>query len=481
MTNKSESEYNENISKHTNVEYESALLSLILRSNELSGKIIPFLMEEDFSVFEYRELFKIFRVLFENNQSINDDRILDLAKRNKKNIIDATLLSYLYTVNSYSANIQIYLEELIRLTSLRKIERKIKEVSNKMNVNPKISESELINEIQQLILDIDRSQVSSDFLTAKDVSDKYLSDLEARKDANINEFSGIPTGFKEIDNTTQGLHGGELIILAARPGIGKTAFALNIATNIAQHKGKRVAFFSWEMTPIQLMGRIYSSLTEIEANKFKKPQMLTDNEFIKINAVKMKKIDKLNLYMDDSYNTDLNNLIWKCRRLHKVNPLSLIIIDYLQLVESSGNKFRSENDRQKEVSKISRALKTLSLELNIPILALSQLSREVEKREDKRPMLSDLRESGAIEQDADIVMFIYRESYYNNKKKNSEEKQNHYIQEGYADIGTPTNIIIAKHRNGSTGSYNLRFFMTYGKFTDIDYSSYKDFSENEYE
>lgn len=448
-----------NTSRHINSRYEESLLGLILTDNKNAPKIVPYLLEEDFAILENQRLFSVFKELFENNISINEENIFTVAK--KRNFVQITplYLSKLYHTAGFSSNIQTYLEELVKLTKLRLIESRLALVQRRLDVEKAINEKDVISDLQNLLLDIDRSQVSADFLTAKEVSDEYFKDLENRHSRDLNELNGLATGYDNLDQITQGLHGGELIIIAARPAMGKTAFALNIASNVAKRKNRRAVFFTLEMSSNQLMGRIYSLNTNVTLQKLKQPQTITDNEFLLINSLKQDVIDKMNLFIDESVNNELNTLLWKCRRLHKVSPIDLIVIDYLQLISSDSN--RRNESRQNEIAKISRSLKTLALELNVPIIALSQLSREVEKREDKRPIMSDLRESGNIEQDADIVMFLYRENYY--KKQVSQE-----TKDLFGDIGEKIDIIIAKHRNGPTGIFPLWFKMSCGRFINFE-------------
>ncbi len=444
---------------HSNVEFEKSLLGIVLADNSKASEVIPYLMAEDFSLIETRKLFEIFRELYESNKVINPDSILILAKqKHYSNDINNVFLTDIYNHGGFSENIQTYIEELARNTKLRAIQRTVTLVQNKLNSNTAISDSEIVQDMQNMLLNLDRNQVTMDFVTASKASEEYYHDLSLRWNRDPNEMTGIPTGYKIFDDLTQGLQKNHLIILAARPAMGKTAFALNIATNIAQ-RGKRVVFFSLEMSATQLMGRIYSCVSGIDSAKLARPQSLSEDEMMKINAVKEKRIDPMNLFIDYSASSDLNTLLWKCRRLNKVNPIDLIVIDYLQLI-NLGEK--AGDNRQVEVSKISRALKTLALELQVPIIALSQLSREVEKRENKKPILSDLRESGGIEQDADMVMFLYRASYYRNKRETEK------LENEYGGIGDATDVIIAKNRYGRTTQFKLWFDMNISKFSNID-------------
>ena len=264
-----------------------------------------------------------------------------------------------------------------------------------------------------------------------------------KNDGNV---TGIPTGFLDLDYKTAGLQPSDLILIAARPAMGKTAFVLNIAQHVAFHQNKTVAIFSLEMSKEQLVNRMFSLESNVDAQHLRTGQ-LNDEEWEKlIESAGI--IGRSNLFIDDTPGITIAELRTKCRKLSLENNLSMIIIDYLQLMSGSG---RSES-RQQEISEISRSLKGLARELNVPVLALSQLSRAVEQRPDKRPMMSDLRESGAIEQDADIIMFIYRDDYYNH---DTDRK----------DIAE---IIIAKQRSGAIGTVELAWLPKYTKFANLE-------------
>ncbi|WP_029609046.1 replicative DNA helicase [Mycoplasma simbae] len=465
----SNSEHTLRNSIHINSAYEQNVLGVVLSNNEYADSVLPYLLEEDFAIIEHKRLFVVISYLYNNNISINNQQILNLAAKTNEKLVTPALLSDIYANSGLPANIQIYLEELIRLTRLRALEAKVNELQVRLSkLDKSLQPDDIVQDIQKLLIDIDRAKNGEDFLTAKSVSDEYAADLYTLRSMDMDSISGTPTGYDDLDRITQGMHGAEMIILAARPGIGKTALALNIAVNVSQQNKKnsnrkrRVAFFSLEMPPKQLMGRIYSMVASVDQFKLKKPQLLTDEDVAKINAIKHNKIDKLNLFIDNTYENELQTLLWKCRRLHKVEPLDLIVVDYMQLIHS--DKKGGSDNRQMEITRISRSLKTLALELNVPIIVLSQLNRQTELREDKRPNLSDLRESGSIENDADMVIFLYRENYYNSKNKNINTGD----FEG-KDLGEPIELIIAKHRGGQTGKIDLRFVPHLAKFTNINF------------
>ncbi|MGG5832112.1 replicative DNA helicase, partial [Bacillus pumilus] len=261
------------------------------------------------------------------------------------------------------------------------------------------------------------------------------------------DITGIPTGFSELDRMTAGFQRNDLIIVAARPSVGKTAFALNIAQNVATKTDESVAIFSLEMGAEQLVMRMLCAEGNINAQNLRTGN-LTEEDWGKLTMA-MGSLSNSGIFIDDTPGIRVSEIRSKCRRLKQENGLGMILIDYLQLIQGSG---RSSDNRQQEVSEISRALKSLARELEVPVIALSQLSRGVEQRQDKRPMMSDIRESGSIEQDADIVAFLYRDDYYD------KESENKNIIE----------IIIAKQRNGPVGTVSLAFVKEYNKFVNLE-------------
>lgn len=299
--------------------------------------------------------------------------------------------------------------------------------------------NEILDSSEKRILNIVKNRKSSEFRTIKDVLIKTEKDLE-RLSESKGEITGLATGWYDFDRITTGLHENEFIIIAARPAMGKTAFALNLATHIAMEQDKAVALFNLEMSAEQLAMRILSSIGQLEGFKLRTGNLM-NNDWKRINEA-VSQLSGTNMVMDDTPGITIGEIRAKCRRLASSEKgLAIVIIDYLQLI--SGGKNYGAN-RQQEVSDISRSLKTLAMELNVPVIALSQLSRSVEGREDKRPLMSDLRESGSIEQDADIVAFLYRDDYYN---KEARTEDNNSISE----------LIIGKHRNGPTATIELLF------------------------
>lgn len=301
--------------------------------------------------------------------------------------------------------------------------------------------ADILDQVEQKIVKIIRNRRSSEFRTIQEVLGEVQKNLEKLSETK-GEVTGIPTGFYELDKLTSGFHENQLIILAARPAMGKTAFALNLATNVAVNTDKTVAIFSLEMGAEQLANRIISSLGQIEGSKLSSGNLL-NNDWKRITEARSQ-LATAKLYISDDAGVTVGDIKSKCRRLATSEEgLDLVIIDHLQLLTMGGNY---GNNRQAEITDISRSLKKMAMELNIPVIALAQLSRGVESREDKRPKMSDLRESGSIEQDADIVALLYRDDYYQ-IPKDSNESPDPSLSE----------LIIGKHRNGPTGKIDLLF------------------------
>ena len=319
--------------------------------------------------------------------------------------------------------------------------RRLIEASNEIS-NASYTASGSVNEVldaaESKIFNVVQKRKTSEFRDIQDVVFKAQSDLEKLSE-NKSEITGLATGFYEFDKITSGLHENELIILAARPGMGKTAFALNIATNVAKNTKKAVAIFNFEMSGEQLVNRMFSSIGQINFSKFRNGNF--DNEDWKKLSESVSILANTNIKIDDTAGSTISDIRSKCRRLASTEEgLALVVIDYLQLILGSE---KNANNRQQEVSEISRGLKMMAMELHVPVIALAQLSRAVEGRPDKRPMMSDLRESGSIEQDADMVGFLYRDDYYNKEAMNNDVSISEFI--------------IGKNRSGPTRTIEFIF------------------------
>ena len=305
---------------------------------------------------------------------------------------------------------------------------------------------DVMDQAEKKIFDIMKNRNQKGYISIKDVLVDTFVQIEKLYNQKGN-ITGVPTGFIGLDSKISGLNKSDLILIAARPAMGKSAFAINIATNAAVHSNVPVVIFSLEMSREQVGIRILCSEAMVDSSKVRTGKM-DEEDLVKL-ATAIGPLSEAPIYIDDTPGISIMEIRAKCRKLKLEKEIGLIVIDYLQLIQGTGKKGAS---REQEISEISRSLKILAKEIEVPVVALSQLSRESEKRQDHRPMLSDLRESGAIEQDADIVMFIYRDDYYNqeSEKKNIAE------------------IIVSKHRSGATGVVELRWFGNYTKFANID-------------
>lgn len=344
-----------------------------------------------------------------------------------------------------SANVKYHAEIVRDKASLRRLIKVTEEITSACYLD-KEDVDDVMQEAEKRIFEVTQQKGSRDFENIKDVVLRTLKSIElAAKQTGI--VTGVSTGFRDLDYKTAGLQPSDLILIAARPSMGKTAFALNMAENVVLRGDTMIAMFSLEMSKEQLVKRMLAMNSKVDSQKIRTGN-LEDEEWGRLVG-SVRNIGNSKLIIDDTPGISVTELRSKCRKLKVEHNLGLVIIDYLQLM-SSGK--RSES-RQQEISEISRSLKALAREIEAPVVALSQLSRAVEQRPDKRPMLSDLRESGAIEQDADVVMFLYRDEYYN---QDSEEK-------GVAEI------IIGKQRNGPIGSIKLAWLSQFTKFGDLEY------------
>ena len=442
-------------------EAEQAVLSAIFLSKSASDVVFETIDENAFYYDNNKKIFLAIKNLYENNNPIDMTTITnELQNKGWLDEIGGVLyLNEVINTESTAANINYYLKIVNDDSLLRRLIEVSNDV-NQMGYNTDKDVSETLDEAERKILGIVKDRRSTEFKNIKDVVGNVQRNLQILAETK-GDITGIPTGLADFDKMTAGLHENQLIILGARPAMGKTAFALNIATNVAVDSKKSVAVFNLEMSAEQLANRMLSSLGQIEGYKFMSGK-LNNNDYIKFNEA-LSQLEDTNFFIDDTPGITIGEIRSKCRRLKSSSTgLDLVIIDYLQLV--SGGKNYGTN-RQQEVSDISRSLKMLAMELNIPIIALCQLSRSVESREDKRPLMSDLRESGSIEQDADIVAFLYRDDYYN---KSARTDNNTSISE----------LIVGKHRNGTTGVINLLFKRDVSTFLNFTTQEVPERSEN---
>ena len=433
-----------------NLEAEESVLGACFLSKYALQKATENLLPESFYNEKNAKIFSSMLALQEEKTPIDLTTITSyLKKKNELNEVGG--VEYLTEVLNFvptASNVDYYIQTVEETAILRKLIETANDIATEGYRNDE-SINEILDSSEKKILSIVKNRKSSEFRSIKEVLAKTQSDLE-RLSEYKNEITGLATGWYDLDKLTTGLHPNEFIIIAARPAMGKTAFALNLATHAAMTQNKSVAVFNLEMSAEQLAMRILSSLGQIEGFKLRTGNLM-NNDWKRINEA-VSQLSNTNLVIDDTPGITIGEIRAKCRRLASSEKgLALVVIDYLQLI--SGGKNYGAN-RQQEVSDISRSLKTLAMELNVPIIALSQLSRSVEGREDKRPIMSDLRESGAIEQDADIVSFLYRDDYYN---KEARTEDNTSISE----------LIIGKHRNGPTTTIELLFKKNTSTFLNL--------------
>ena len=433
-----------------NIDAEKSVLGSMFLSKYALQKGIEALTKDLFYLEANGIIFETIKNLREKLISIDMTTVTEELE-NQKQLKKIGGIEYLTEIINFvptAANI----DEYIRIVEEKAILRRLIEEATQI-VSSGYNQGEDINDVldnaEKKILNVVKTKKGTEFRSIQDVLLKTQSDLETLSKQK-NEITGIPTGFYDLDKVTSGLHPNELIIIAARPAMGKTAFALNLATNIAMNTDKTVALFNMEMSGEQLAMRMLSSVGQIDGYKLKSGK-LEHNDWKKFNEA-MSRLAETKLFIDDTSGMTISEIKAKCRRLYNSEGgLGIIIIDYLQLISGSA---KYAGNRQQEVSEISRSLKTLAMELNVPVIALAQLSRTVEGREDKRPLLSDLRESGSIEQDADIVAFLYRDDYYTKQISIDENT-------------SKSEFIIAKHRSGPTTTIDLIFKRNVSTFVNM--------------
>ena len=433
-----------------NIDAEEAILGAILVNPSCMNKIVEHIKPESFYKPAHRYVYEAMLQLYNGEDKIDIVSVSDVLNVNQKLELvgGRAFINDLSYKTITTANVEYY----AKIVQEKAIKRSLISAGSEIvtagyDLNP-VEES--LEQAQKLIYDVASQKASGSITPIKDLVYDTYAQIEERYN-NKGALTGVATGFYDLDNITNGLQKSDLIILAARPAMGKTAFALNIAQNVALRSKVPVAIFSLEMSKQQLTQRLLCAEAEVDSQRIKTGNMQA-KDWEKLAAA-MNNISEAPIYIDDTAGCTITDLRAKCRRLAMAEKnLGLIVIDYLQLIEGTGRE-----DRMQQISSISRGLKILAKDINVPIIALSQLSRAVEGRTDKRPMLSDLRESGSIEQDADIVIFIYRDEYY--KSTNDEEE----MAEKAANKGE-AEIIVAKHRNGPVGTVKLLFQSNITKF-----------------
>ena len=438
-----------------NIEAEQSVLGAMLIEKEAIPKVMEILRDTDFYREAHRVIFNAMLELYNKNEAVDMITVTEILKRDNK-LEDVGGIAYVTSLANAvptAANVAYHASSIEEKSSLRQLVSVSTQIAS-MGYEANDDVKNIIDSAESKILEISNRKKTADFTPINEIVLDSFKSIEALM-GNKNGLTGLPTGFEDLDNLTSGLHGSDFIILAARPSMGKTAFALNVVQNVAIRAAKKVggapktvAFFSLEMSKEQLVQRMLCAEANIDSQRLRIGELRDEDWAMLINTADT--LSSANIYIDDTAGITAMDMRSRARRLKAEHGLDLIVVDYLQLMQGSGKKNNS-GDRQQEVSEISRSLKALARELDVPVIALSQLSRSVEARQVKRPMLSDLRESGSLEQDADIVAFLYREDYYN------PETENKNI----------TELIIAKHRNGPVDTVNLFFHKQYTKFVGL--------------
>ncbi|MBL3716503.1 replicative DNA helicase [Lactococcus garvieae] len=436
---------------------EQAVLGAIFLDSDRLIEVKEFLSADDFYKNAHKIIFRAMEHLSDNREAIDVLTVRSLLE-NQNDLDTIGGISYiaeLATATPTAANAAYYAKIVAEKSLLRQLINKLTQ-SVERAYSQEDSAEDVLAEAEKSLIDVQQGRNTSSFRRISDVLSMNLDELEERAKQK-STITGIATGYPALDAMTTGLHEEELIILAARPAVGKTAFALNIAQNIGTKQDKTVAIFSLEMGAESLVNRMLAAEGTIESHNLRTGQ-LNDEEWNQY-FIAMGTLSKASIYIDDTPGIKITEIRARSRKLaQETGNLGLIVIDYLQLISGTGRE-----NRQQEVSEISRQLKILAKELKVPVIALSQLSRGVEQRQDKRPVLSDIRESGSIEQDADIVAFLYRDDYYERAGGEDDDDFN-----DVAEVDNKVEVIIEKNRSGSRGTVELLFLKEYNKFASID-------------
>lgn len=428
-------------------EAELAVIGSALTNSHSVAESAEIVKSSDFYFPQNRAIYEAILELFNENRAIDFITVSELLGRKDKleAVGGVEYLKNAATNVPTTRHVTYYSQIIKDKATLRSLIQRANSISD-MAYDETDRVERIIDKAEQLVFDVSSDRESGSILP---ISEIFMGSYQTLVENSMSGsgLTGLSSGFTELNRRTGGFHGGELILIAGRPGMGKSSFAVNIAEHVSINDKKTVAIFNLEMPREQIVNRIICSQARVNSNKIRTGEM-TGEDWEKIGAI-VDRVATAPIHIDDTASVTVSEIRAKCRRLKQTHNLELIVIDYLQLMQSSG---RADN-RQQEISEISRSLKILAKELNVPVIALSQLSRASESRSDKRPMLSDLRESGAIEQDADMVMFLYRDEYYNpdSEKKNLAE------------------CIIAKNRSGETGKFDLGWKGEYTKFSNVEF------------
>ena len=430
-----------------NIEAEQAVLGAMLIKKEAISEVVTILIGTDFYRDAHRIIFDAMLELFNKNEAVDLITITEQLRKNEQldKVGGIAYVTSLANSVPTAANIEYHAKIVKEKGQLRHLINSATAIAG-MGYEDNENVIDVMDKAEKMILEVAAKRGGGDFTPIKNILLDTFSKIEVLY-ASKGGITGTPTGFKDLDKLTSGLQPSDLILVAARPSMGKTAFTLNLATHIAVREKKAVAFFSLEMSKEQLVQRMLCSEGAIDSQRLRIGE-LDDKDWGKLISA-ADRLSTAPIFIDDTAGITVMELRSKARRLKTEYDLKLIVIDYLQLMQGSSSK--GGDNRQQEISEISRSLKALARELNVPVIALSQLSRSVESRQVKKPMLSDLRESGSLEQDADIVMFLYREDYYDPDTENKNI----------------TDVIIAKHRNGPVDTIQLFFHKQFTKFADL--------------
>ncbi len=430
-----------------NIEAEQSILSAILIENNTLPEVLEILSDQDFYREAHRKIFKAMVELFERNEPADLVTLTNLLKERGQlgSLGGASYLAELVDTVPMAVNAAHYAKIVQEKASLRRLIEQAASITSRC-FEDKGDVEEILDFAERSIFDISENKIKPSFYVLGDIlTDTYKAVEEAYENKVL--VTGVPTGFRGLDEKTSGLQPGDLIVIAGRPSMGKTALALNIARNASLETGEPAAIFSLEMSKEQLSLRMLSAEARIDSSRMR-GGFLSERDLARINRAAGALYD-IPIYIDDSPAISALEIRAKTRRMKMDKGVGLVVIDYLQLMRGRASAER----RDLEISEISRSLKALAKELNIPVVALSQLNRKVEDRTNKRPVLSDLRESGAIEQDADVILFIYRDEVYHKEEDNPNK--------GIAEL------ILAKQRNGPIGAVKLAFLETYTRFEDL--------------
>ena len=417
---------------------ESLLGNIMLYPDAMRQCVDAGVTAEDFYLEKHRSIYNIMSSMFENKEKVDtvslSTKLKDFGVYDKIGGLDYIMQLANATISANNTGEYI---SIIRNKSLARQVIKVGEEISNDAFDSSVSVDEMLENVERKVTEVTRSKTSSDFLSGEVVFDSTIKHIQAIQEAG-SDITGVRTLYSDLDSKTAGFQKGDLIIVAARPSMGKTALALNLAMNSASVTPGAVAIFSLEMPAEQVATRILAAKSKVEIQKLR-TGTLNDEEWSRIN-IAAQELKKQNFYIDDTPGIKVSEMYAKARKLAQDKGLYMIVVDYIQLIQATGKS----DSRQQEVSEISRRLKAMARELGVPLIALSQLSRSVEARQDKRPMLSDLRESGALEQDADLVLFLYRDAYYNREETAENTRED-------------VELLIAKHRNGATGKVTLAF------------------------